>query len=117
MDKINEVLFEQSKPRKSIIAQHLHIDNTKTGMLKLAIFLLVIFIIFIIINYIIIDNDGLNIKNDNTLVDSFYFTTTMVTSTGFGDMTPVKNWSKMLISLEQLIMFGTVVGLLDFSLK
>ena len=76
--------------------------------------IIVIYIIFMIfINYLIIENDGLNISNENSFTDSIYFTVTTVTSTGYGDISPNKKWSKMLVTLQQFLAFFMIISLME----
>lgn len=92
------------------------IVSFKHNFTKLFIRIIIITVILFIINIIIIYNNGLNMeyKNNSQLIsDSFYFTITTITSTGYGDILPNKQWSKVLIALEQFGIFFMVISLME----
>ncbi len=89
-----------------------------------AIFLSLVFISFIVINlifallYTIIEKDALSIIANNftdRFWDSFFFSVQTITTVGYGAISPVSNFAKILSSIESfmgLLGFALVTGLL-----
>lgn len=72
--------------------------------------ILLIFFIVITILHIILFNKTDLFNNDKTksteekTLDAIYFTTTSLSTIGYGDMYPVKPWGKILIIFEQIFL-------------
>lgn len=77
----------------------------KVNKLKIIIIVLVLFTLL----YMILFNttEGFNNRKTNileTCIDGVYFSTTTIATIGYGDIVPIKYWSKFIVSLEHILL-------------
>ena len=73
-------------------------------------------IMFILNVFLMVYSNGFNTKSKNTLdkvVDGVYFSTTTFSTSGFGDILPVTNWSKCIMILQHAILLYIMTNKLD----
>ena len=63
----------------------------------------IMIIVCVCINYYLIYSNQVNSDKKNLFIDSVYFTTTTLSSVGYGDLLPTTPIAKMLVALQQLI--------------
>jgi len=76
-------------------------------------------IFFVIVNHWIIENGHTNMGMYNEpkhkLIDSIYFTTTTLSSVGYGDILPTTPTGKLLVAGEQMVVMMFALGMLSLS--
>lgn len=96
-------------------------NSFMSALLTRELFFLLMLLIFMSVlnSFLMIYTDGFN--NDptkgtfDTSGDGFYFTTTLLSTIGFGDITPVKTWSRCLIAVEELVVLLAAFGLVNLE--
>lgn len=93
--------------------------------LEVAYTVVLILFLFVIVNYYLVSNNHttINTKDENgkprsrneILVDSVYFTTTTFSTVGYGDVLPVTMTSKLMVIIQQLVLFGLSLGLVTVA--
>lgn len=80
--------------------------------------------IFVIINTYLIDNGHIKTtdtydSNDvnGTLVESVYFTTTTLSTIGYGDISPKTQFGKLAIALEHLFIICVAFGGITYKMS
>jgi len=84
---------------------------------NLLLYLMIIFTINMLI--FIVDGDAFNNNKDvsfvQKIIDCFYFSTTTMSTIGYGDITPQKWYSRMAVSLEQLMVIAILYNTLQIE--
>jgi hypothetical protein len=81
-------------------------------------------VILVIINKYLIDNHHMNIsksynpeKNDSTWLDSLYFSTTILSTGGYGDILPKTQFGKIVVVLEHLFILCLLFGGITYKIS
>lgn len=70
-------------------------------------------IVVFAILYFVIGRSGTDFEGLKTPLDALYFSTTVQSSVGFGDVTPTSSRAKMLVMMQQFLLIIGVVDLLS----
>lgn len=66
-----------------------------------------------------VGSDGMRIttprNTTDMTVDSIYFTTTTLSSVGYGDILPITNVGKLAVACQQFVVFMLSIGILTIS--
>lgn len=65
------------------------------------------------LNYVLISAKHTNATD--TLPDSIYFTTTMLSTVGYGDIVPITRTGKIVVALQQMAIFLLAIGFFTIS--
>ena len=92
----------------------------KTNICESSIFnVIILIIISLTINFLLIVNNHTNIiyKNNmyDTITDTIYFTTTTLSTIGYGDKYPITNLGKLIVSCQHIFVLLLALGIIAIS--
>ncbi len=70
--------------------------------LKTMILYLITIIVYAVIYYLI-GYENFSGMKENSFLDCFYFSTTTMSTVGYGDMVPIKKMSRIIVTTQQLM--------------
>lgn len=75
---------------------------------------IIIFVIFVVLNYIFMNKQHFNIASESkyNILDSVYYTAVVHTSTGFGDISPKTDITKIITTAHTICVFAVIASIL-----
>lgn len=118
-DPSREYPFDTSDFTRQPSRMRVLTSKVKQTVWRRAIAVIIAVIMFmIVLNYILVSTGSTNSSATTTkdkMIDSVYFTTTSLSSVGYGDILPTTNTAKVCVSLEHLIVLAFGFGILTLS--
>ncbi len=99
------------------------LDGVDFKVSKKIMFAVVVYIaLCLMLNMYLIRTGGMGEKlqaksSEDQLVDGVYFTTTTLSTVGYGDIAPQTPFAKCVVAVEQLSIFAVGLGLISFAVS
>lgn len=94
-------------------------SKMKMAFWRRAVAVMIVVVVFLVIMNLILVSSGATNSSATTakdkVVDSVYFTTTTMSSVGYGDILPTTNLAKVCVSMEHLIVLAFGFGIISLS--